>query len=73
MNLRALEYYRYLPQYNSLNFNSSAFIWKMLNRTIYREGESTWLRNQNTSIISAEDKELKKFGFTQLHSDDKFH
>jgi hypothetical protein len=64
MNLRAQEYNRYLPQYNSKNFNSSKFIWKMLNRTIYREGESTWLRNQNNTSQSSVDKELREYGFS---------
>lgn len=58
-NLRAQEYNRYLPQYNSKNFNSSKFIWKLQNRTIYREGEETWLRNQKKEEPSEYDKELR--------------
>jgi len=45
----------------------------MLNRTIYRDGESTWLRNQKRVKDSSVDKELKEYGFNTLHSDDQFH
>eukprot|EP00347_Sterkiella_histriomuscorum_P004220 403361286 len=56
-NLKPLKFNRYLPQ--STDLTSNRTIWKILNRTIYREGEdSNWLRNQNY------DSELNKKNMT---------
>ena len=36
LNLRPSQYFVYAPEWTNKNFNSSRFIWKILNRTIYR-------------------------------------
>ena len=84
MNLRPNKLNRY--QLQSSGVNSNKTIWKVLNRTIYREDEQLrWLRNDDSraelkfkkNLIPAEREVLRKlievYGFRHLYPESKFY
>jgi hypothetical protein len=82
MNLRPSKLNRY--QLHSSGINSNKTIWKIQNRTIYREDENRWLRNENSraqlkqkNLIPAERELLRKlievYGFKHLYPESKFY
>ena len=82
MNLRPSKLNRY--QLQSSGINSNKTIWRIQNRTIYREDESRWLRNENSraqlkqkNLIPAEREVLRKlievYHFKHLYPESKFY
>ncbi|CDW72833.1 UNKNOWN [Stylonychia lemnae] len=82
-NLKPQEFNRFLPQ--ALNFNENRTIWKILNRTIYREDSRNWLRNQSNFTtelsrknITPQEREvirklIKDHGIKYLYSEKQFY
>lgn len=80
-NLRPTEFYRNVPCWSFQNVNSSVFIWKYLNRTIYRSPEFEgadraflWhLRNKRDNL-NAEEQALKdEFGLKAVYPEELFY
>ena len=82
MNLRPNHFYRFVPQV--YNINSNATIWKMLNRTVYRDASERWLRNEDSrqqlkdknmpaSTREVIRKLIEDYGITHLYSEDMFY
>jgi hypothetical protein len=55
INLRPTNFNRFIPQ--AFDLRSNRTIWKLLNRTIYRDDDHTWLRNQDP-LAELNDKNL---------------
>lgn len=83
MNLRPSKLNKYTPQ--SYDIGQSRTIWKILNRTIYREDEENqWLRNKDSRAelsiknLTPIQKEVVRnlievYGFKYLYSESKFY
>jgi hypothetical protein len=72
LNLRPNSYSRYIPQFTGFNFNDSRFVWKFLNRTIYRDESESHLRNPisgdlEASVLNSE------FGLVSMTNEDRFY
>jgi len=82
MNLRPTTFNRFVPQ--SFDLKSNRTIWKLLNRTIYRDDDSSWLRIQDplaelnkVNLPAAEREVLRKLiqdhGLSYLYPEDMFY
>ena len=76
----------YVSALNRLNFNSNSFIWRYLNRTIYRSPEMVdeapkedqekfmhWLRNKKVSETEAEQGLRKEFNLKVVYPEELFY
>ena len=78
-NLRPHTYNRHVPQYQNKNFNSSRFIWKLLNRTIYNPKSDHWLRrNMNSRDLDITEVKMLnifkyKYGLKHVHTEERFY
>lgn len=73
--------YRHLPNWTFQSVNSSVFIWKYLNRTIYRSGQFEgadraflWHLRNKRGELNAEEKALKEeFGLNMVYPSELFY
>ena len=80
-NLRPAEFYRHVPYWSYQSVESSVFIWKYLNRTIYRspafEGADAsflWhLRNKKGPLNEDEQALKTEFGLKMVYPADMFY
>ena len=80
--MRPLKFEKFVPQVDDLRSNKT--VWKILNRTIYRNDDPAWLRNQTfikpyeVKNISQQEREaIKKlmtvYGIKHLYPDELFY
>ncbi len=80
--MRPTTFNRFVPQ--SYDLKSNKTIWKILNRTIYREDDHTWLRIQdplaelNKINLPATEREvlrklIQDYGISYLYPEDVFY
>ena len=88
-NLRPFQVTNYMPYVsdtNRLDFNSNAFIWRYLNRTVYRSPEMLddaskedkqkfmhWLRNKKVSQTETEKALKEEFNLKIVYPEEMFY
>lgn len=79
LNLRPDIFNTFKPQYDDMKFNSSRFMWKLRNRTIYRDSKAHWLRRSKPLKKEDPETEIKldqlrnDYTLKILHSDEEFY
>lgn len=79
-NLRPQVFNEYKPRHHE-SLNSSAFLWRYANRTIYRSSDIEgadkkflhWLRNVKTDLNDEEKALRDEFGFTRVYDPEMFY